>query len=989
MNLKLGTSAHRLRSAVALAVLGTALLNLAGAASPSGYSSRLWQVEDGLPHNNVEALAQTRDGYLWVGTQNGLARFDGMRFVVFGTNNLPALKDSHIRALLRTSDDSLWIGDDSGGLVCLKEGRFADVPPVAEGGWGRIYCLLETRDGSLWAGSAMGLSRYGAASPAHFTTGEGLPNNNVRALCERGNELWLATDAGVSCFRSNRFERLKLPVGVDLRYARALALDPDDCLWLGFRNGLARLKDGEVTSYTRRQGLPEENETVLHADQHSNLWIGSMGGLSRRHDSVFYSEVQADGSSYGRVRCFLEDQEGNLWVGTRDGLNQLRRKRFLTYTTSHGLAHNNVMSVTEDRHGKIWCAMWGGGIACLSGEAITNFSKEDPTPNALKTDSVLCVRVEDDGSVLVGADYEGGVVRFHHGRFDPIGPTVPGVTDQATRVIYRDRGGNLWFWLNSGLVLWNTREKWFPGRVVRCILEDRQGCLWVGTADGLFRRDGAGFQRANLGNVSLRGMVSSLYQSQDGGLWVGTESEGLLRIKDGRCTCYTTRQGLFSNQIADLIEDNSGWLWASCVKGIFRVRRQEFDRLESNPVGALRCIIYGRDEGLATVQCNDFAKPAAWKGHDGRLWFATSKGLVVTDPALSQNAERKPIPVLVEEVLADRKSLYDNARDLLAAGAHYGALPEETIEVPPGRGELELHYTGLSLAVPERVGFKYKLEGLDTAWVEAGSRRIAHYNHLPPGRYRFLVTACGSDGVWTESAASLKLALQPHFWQTWWFRLSLAAAGLLGLLFIYKVRLAMERRLNRLQLRIARDLHDEIGSNLGSIALLCQLPAPAAAATEEVAEIRRIALQTIDSLRDIVWFLDPACNNLHEIVLRMKEVARLQLSSLPFDFACQGEGRAAVPSLEFRRNLFPMFKETLHNAARHSGATRVRIEVAISQRLFRFSVRDDGRGFDPAHVRWGNGLRNLRRRAAELGGQVEILSAPGQGTTLSVSASIT
>jgi signal transduction histidine kinase len=287
------------------------------------------------------------------------------------------------------------------------------------------------------------------------------------------------------------------------------------------------------------------------------------------------------------------------------------------------------------------------------------------------------------------------------------------------------------------------------------------------------------------------------------------------------------------------------------------------------------------------------------------------------------------------------------------------------------------------------VKFKYRLERLEEEWVPAGTDRTAHYSYVRPGTYLFRVLACNNDGVWNERGASLAVIILPYFWQTWWFRLLTVIAVLLLVFAVFEMRLAWERRMTRLRLRMARDLHDEVGSNLGTIALLSEVlskdPRPGA---EEVSELRRLAVQTIDSLRDIVWFLDPAADNLGELVLRMKDAARTMLRGTPFEFTSTGEETAPKPSLDLRRNLFPMFKEILHNIARHAHATKVKIEIKVTPRQFLLFVEDNGVGFEQQHVRGGNGLKNLRRRAAELRGNVEIQSAPGQGTLVTLTAPI-
>jgi hypothetical protein len=365
--------------------------------------------------------------------------------------------------------------------------------------------------------------------------------------------------------------------------------------------------------------------------------------------------------------------------------------------------------------------------------------------------------------------------------------------------------------------------------------------------------------------------------------------------------------------------------------------------------------------------------------------------LAVVDP---KKVPFNPLPpaVLLEELLVEKADQVTTKESRDGRGSVYdlSAMPSlsEPLRISPGKARFEFHYTGLSLTAPEKVQFKYKLEGLEKEWVDAGSQRTALYSYLPPGHYKFRVLACNNDGVWNETGASLAMILLPHFWQTWWFGTLLFAFVLLCLVGIYELRLAAQKRLVRLRLRIARDLHDEVGSNLGSIALLSEVNKNGGG-PEETSEIRRIALSTIDSLRDIVWFLDPASDNMTELQLKMKDTARTMLPGMAFEFSAPEETNGSKPPLELRRNLFPIYKEILHNVAKHSRAGKVQIEVQNTARLFRLKVHDDGRGFDERTIQPGNGLKNLRRRTADMGGQIQIESRPGEGTTITVTAPIT
>jgi hypothetical protein len=444
---------------------------------------------------------------------------------------------------------------------------------------------------------------------------------------------------------------------------------------------------------------------------------------------------------------------------------------------------------------------------------------------------------------------------------------------------------------------------------------------------------------------------------------------------------------LAANSIFHITEDDRGYLWFGSGQGVFRLHKADLDRFVRGELPQIPCLAYTKADGLPSLESSSGCQPAGCRTRDGRLWFPTINGLAVVDPDLVPVNPRPPAVVIEEVLIEDRNESWTVEVETL--GRTDGGDGMSTLRVPPGKPRFEFRYTGLSFTAPEKVRFKYKLEPLEQQWVEAGGRRSVVYSYLQPGRYRFQVLACNNDGVWNETGAMLGVVLLPHYWQTWWFRVIALGAVLLLFVAIYEIRLATERRVTRLRLRIARDLHDEVGSNLGSIALLSEVaPKQRGGSPEELSEIRRIAVQTIDSLRDIVWFLDPANHKLNELVLRMKETARTMLPGIAFEFNCTGDLEKVEPSLELRRNLFPIFKEALHNIVRHAHATRVVIDVESVPRAFRLRVKDNGCGFLETTVKAGNGLKNLRRRAADIGAVIHVESSPGNGTCVTLEAPI-
>ncbi len=663
------------------------------------YSSRPWLMEEGLPQNAVQALTQTREGYLWVGTLKGLTRFDGARFTVFNAQNTPGLKSSSISALCEGSDGSLWIGTSGGGLTRLQDGEFTFCGPSNEPRGNTVRTILETKDRTLWVGTLDGLFRWQNGVWSHFTQKDGLRDNVVRTLCEVDDAVMIGTAAGLNVWRNGT-----ITVEENLRdtSVRAVLHDSKGNLWVGWSGGLCCQKNGEVTLYQKKDGLADNYVTSLYEDRRGQLWVGTYGGLSRLADGKFIVERDNQGSFYDQVNDIKEDQEGDIWVGARDGLQQLRIKRFMTFTRQQGLAHNNIMAVLEDRKGSIWISTWGGGLAQLEDDKVINHTWENSPSNGLTSDLILAIYEDRDGSILLGTDYEGGTFRFANGTFSRVWSQEQALMDRVVRVIYRDREGNLWFGASPGLMLWNKNERWLDSEVIRCIFEDHEGVLWVGTNDGLFCRKNGRFINWTARENQLHDTIVALYEDANENLWIGTGSSGLRRYTNGHLTTYSMKDGLLSDEIFEILEDDHGWLWMSCFKGIYRVSKQNLADYDAQKTKVITSIAYGKADGMESVQCNGVAKPSGWKGRDGRLWFATAKGLVVTDPNTDLGVNEKPPVVLIEEVIADRQLYVIQPPDRLAAHA-----PTPRLSIPAGHGELEFHYTALSLQAPEKNRFKY------------------------------------------------------------------------------------------------------------------------------------------------------------------------------------------------------------------------------------------------------------------------------------------
>lgn len=788
-----------------LTIEGTVVSNIE---VDQAYLHRSWQFEEGLPQNTVQAVLQTKDGYLWVGIQKGLARFDGVQFTVFDSNNVPEIKHPSIFCLQETHDGSLWIGTD-GGLTRLKDGQFRHYSKSEGLPHDGIRALCERKDGTLWVSTLGGLSCFDGNrfSPLADKSLASLPL--IRSFFEADEGvLWMANPNGAVRHTGKDTTTFNLPPWMDNYQSpgRVIYRDSKGAVWLGRMEGLVRLNDdAEPSVYYRADGLADNIVNAMHEDSAGNLWIGTYGGLNRFKDGKFYTEFTSEGTPYDLVHSICEDREGNIWVGTKDGLSRLRPRRVLVYTTQQGMNHNNVISVLEDKSGVMWAGTWGGGINRIEGEAIshgliraeTYGLRKKTKGNGMWSDFVLAMHETRDGAFWFGLDYDGGLFRWSTNTLARHGEPH-GLTDVAVRVLHQDREGYLWaaarntlFRLKDEVFTPFGKKEGVPGPV-RAICESRTGDLWVGTTNGLALKRNDQFTTFDTRHGLSHNFIQALYEDAEGALWIGTSGGGLNRYKDGKFSAYTMEDGLFQSDLFEILEDDFGNLWMSCRFGIFRVSKKELADFDAGKVKRLSSVSYGKHDGLVTIQCNNTAKPGSWKSRDGRLWFATSRGLAVIDPGMNLKRNETPPAVYIETIIADQKKVTDDIWNT--------ATPRDKASAPihlaPGRGELEIHYTALSFSEPSKNRFRYKLDGVDRDWVDAGARHEAYYSQLSPGRYRFRVQACNNDGVWNEMGAHCDVYLAPHFYETAWFYLGCLSIAGLGIFGVYRVRI---QRLNHRQ----------------------------------------------------------------------------------------------------------------------------------------------------------------------------------------------
>lgn len=972
------------------------------AAEPARLSSKYridgWQLDEGLPQNSVTTVIQSRSGYLWLGTFNGLVRFDGVNFRVYDSDNTPELGGNRITKLIEGADGSLWIGTDGSGLTHYRNGRFKQIvhPELSQSS---ITTMCEDRDGGLWIGTlGGGVVRLMKAQATVYGAKEGLPDASIRSLAaDRYGRIWVGAAAFLGFFQQDKLTSISVDANAEVQ----LGPGRSGTVWIAIGDQLQQTDEhaglkviGGIPSTKQRNTV-----TMLYEDRRGDLWLGTYGGgLLRHHRGVFENITTADGLPHDTVLSIVEDKEENLWVGTRGGgLSRLKERVFEVLDTKDRLSEEVVLSVCQGPAGNIWIGTDGGGLNCLSNGQFTVYSQK----HGLRHQSILGVYEDRRTNLWVGA--------AGSGLYQRRGPSSQfirrfSLSGRHVQAISEDRDGTLWVGTSDGglnflrpgpfprfFTHFTTRDG-LSHNDVRVIHPDKAGNLWIGTGGGGLNRFADGkFTTFRKRDGLPSDLVRTIHEDTDGALWIGTAG-GLCRLKEGKFTPFTQNHGLPVTVITQIFEDGAGNFWIGSAKGIFRVRKRELDDVALGRRQSVTCVSYDKSDGLGSRECSGNFQPAGWKTADGRLWFPTIKGIAVVDPN-NFKVNKRPPQVIIEEVVADGR------RNELAGPS----MEDRAVQIKPGADQIEFRYTGLSFSAPRRVSFKYRLEGLDKDWVDARTRRSAYYGQLPPGNYRFQVLAANNDGFWNDVGSSLAVMVPTPWWRTWWFT-SLAALTLTAAMVGVTRYLTSKQLTRRLELlehqnavekertRIAQDMHDQLGASLTRVGLLSELirreastPAAVVAHTSKISETTQEVVKTLD---EIVWTVNPKNDTLDKLADYLVHYAEEFFESTPV--RCRLDVPAELPShpltADVRHNVFLAFKEALNNILRHAGASEAGVQLVIGNDHLELTVKDNGRGFDASSGDpRGNGLPNLRRRLAEIHGRFELRSAPGQGCVLKFS----
>jgi signal transduction histidine kinase/ligand-binding sensor domain-containing protein len=962
-----------------IAVPGSTTANRDLPAAAPDYGLDFWREAEGLPQSRIRSIAQTKDGYLWLGTDNGLVRFNGATFAAF-TVETGSLRDNEVWAIQEDDEGGLWIGTYGGGLTLYKNGRFQTFTTADGVPDDVIRRLDKDREGNIWMTTPNGAARFSHGVFTQFTTRDGLTSNSVTAICANSTEgVLVASGAVLHRLVAGKFQTVDgLSEKGDGQISQLLSAR-DGSIWIGFHGRIKRWQSGSLTSYTWRHNfVPRINQ--LREDSQGVIWVAMEQGVSRLRDGQFETvPLGEDQTNLGVVYSLYADNEGNVWLGFQsNGLGRLRSKQLLTISAGDGLPSDSTRSVFQDSKGAIWIGTVDSFARLQNGKS-TSYQ----TVNGSRIGSVRSLAEDPAGNIWVGADQE--LLLLRDGHLDKVPEWK---WHSEIEVIYRDPMGHMWVGTDGdGLIEFAGHDirhyqsqDGLASNQIRGLLTDRQGTIWVSTfGKGISKYAGGKFVTYTTQDGLAGNRVSAIHEDDEGALWFATRA-GLSRFKDGKFFNYGSESGLLVDFVYSILDDDEGNFWFSCAQGLFRVSKTELREYAAGTIKKVVSVDYGVRDGMKTRACNVGDQPTAWKTTDGALMFCSMKGVVVVDPKRLYSITLIP-PVQIEKVLINKQEQQISTDP----------------QIPLGAGEVEIHYAALSYSAPEKIRFKYKLEGFDKDWVEAGTRRFAYYANLPPGSYSFKVIAGHIDGPWNESGQSFAFYLKPRFYQTSTFLVLVIATLLLLAALLYRLRMVeLKARYSAVlgeRNRIAREIHDTLAQNLAGIALQLdsvnmQSPEIPPSLRQRLDQACNLVRYSLSEARRAVTDLRSDELEERELAVVLPQVAERMAAgaALAANVQVLGTPRRLNPMTE--KNLLRIFQEAMANAVKHAGARTIEVELRYGFDALALWVRDDGGGFDTERIiplGVGHyGLTGMRERAERIGGRLTLKSAVGQGTELLV-----
>ena len=979
---------------------------------PQDLTMRVWDKRQGLPDDSVTSVLQTRDGYLWVGTAGGLARFDGVRFVHIGSTNDPAGHGLWVTALCEDSGNRLWIGTQGSGLLCYGNGRLISFKGNSTVLGDTINSIAEDPAGNLWLGTPTGLVRLTQDRPTKYTVKDGLPNDFVSNVhVARSGTIWITTHAGTCQLKNDQIIPFSFQTDSPGRNPESLGIyeDRGGNLWAFGDTYLINLTEGkhlnhfgggETTSSTRIWSLCEGS--------HGELWIGTSGrGLYCFVDDKFLPITLRNGGLTSDVRSLCEDREGNLWLGMYGGgLVRLQPRNVRLLDSSDGMPDRPAICLALNSQGQTWIGVERGG---LYAGTIDRFERENSPGTAPIQNLISSVAVTDDSTLWVGTPGSGlycvqNQKVLHY-------TTADGLSDNMILSLAADVHGDVWIGAASGDLECISdfrlkrlgRKLGLPPLPITSILPSHFGGVWLGQeGGGLYRVEDDHAQLMMTAEDLGRRNICSLYEDAGGRLWLGTAGGRLGFLSGKRFMKWDLNFGRGAEPILGLLTDKEGNLWVGIGGAVYRLADSDVNALTSGqePFSA-QCFFQSE---VAPGTPPAYGWPRAARSADDRLWFALDNGVVVLDLSGGMQSHPAP-PIMVENVLVNGRPLPAVSPDSLAAAAG----SKHAIRMPANLFSLELQFTGLNFSETEKTRFRHKLDGFDSDWVDNGADRLVRYGRLPAGMYTFRVQSGSANGTWYPNEAYFNFFIPTPWWRSEWAIIwyclagAIFVAGIARLVFNRFLRrrlasLAAQQAMQRERIRIAQDMHDEIGSKLTKISFMSERAITELKGQEAVARkldsIANTSRDLLQSLDEIVWAVNPHNDTLENLAAYLGHYATEYLQNIAVE--CELHIPRGLPdepvSAETRHNLFLAFEESLNNALKHGKASRISVSMQVVPGGFEIEIKDNGCGFafnpiafeivvaaEAMLRRRGNGLVNMRQRLVDVGGQCVIESQPGKG----------
>ncbi len=1007
-----------------------------------------WGTENNLPSSTVTSLAQTPDGYLWVGTYDGLARFDGARFVTFDPANQPALSQPRVQDLFLDVQGTLWINTFRGGLTSYRNGVFRKELPDQPTFDLHSTLVFSTSNLVVFV-TQFGevLARDPVRTDAKWNVTPPPPDSRPIFQCVDGaGKLWFLThDNHILRFAGGQFNLLPDDGGLAGSQIYSLVADAHGQVLAGAENEIARWNGRQFEAITPTNGEADVQPQLLFPTQSGAIWVldgdrlrkmvgrdwvaeatewrGLLGPASGRAmgahedrdgglwfnhygnglfhitpDGHFQRLTSRDNLPSDRVGAWFQSSDGGVWVGaTQGGLVRLRNRRFHAIGVAEGFpAHATALSVCEDAHGAVWIGTGGGGLCEWTNGVIARYA----VGASASANFVFSIAPRPDGGAWLSAAEGEDLYQFYGGEVQRVSWDVHGI-----KSILTDHTGRVWIGTKSGIAQWAGDQRWLLGTnnatttpSVRALVETPAGVVWAGADDGTLYCCASNQLRSFHAQDALAEQpIYSLLADGENTLWAGTFRGGLVRFRNGVFSRITAAQGLPVDVICQMLEDKHGRIWLGTHQGIYCVDKLALNACADGRINKLDYITYGVHDGMPALECSDGYQPACWRGADGRFWFTTVRGAVWVNPdELTRRAA--PPKVIIEELDVD-----GDAADLSA----------KKIIIPPGRKELDFQFTALSFDAGEKARFRYRVDGLDPDWVDADTRRTLQLRNLLPRDYRLHVIACNSEGNWNETGATLAFAVQPFFYQTWTFNILAGALIVGGISFgvrraatrKYRRKLALlqqQHAIERDRARIAKDIHDDVGAGLTQITLLTELarrePEQTGANLGRISDSARKLTKAMD---EIVWAVDPQHDTFDGLLDYISAYAEdfLRVAGIRYRMDLPAQLPSARVDAELRYNLFLALKETLNNIVKHAKATEVWLRLRLEPKSFTLIIEDNGQGLPGVsgqrelnlgkeRITSGSGLANLEKRLEAVGGHCKIHSAAGAGTRVEMSVGI-